>query len=697
MSSVRLLSCIATAYTILYAPLTEKLGRRRKKSCIPRPETPGACTECFARGVQCHEQEASQPVVQPFRDSKQDLQRRVTELENALLKVASRLDGTPSITEAENGAAQTLTQLRTDLFPPTPASSASIPSPGGHFESAPIFSLFDNSILSRRPNSSDTYGGNPNDLQHGLVEVRPRSASLDKIRQTLLALFPSQQRVKIILDASHAWWGAWQYLFPEIFGAERTASINEFVAECMSSGSVQKISKALLCIAIGLQETSVVLDAKYSETATQDYAEHYPGVIDDLVLTKDDLAGTIDGIECLVLQAKHDANIGHVRRSWVTFRRAISFAQLQGLHVRANDGSMVNNMRRDSLWNLLYQSDRFNSLLLGLPHCISEPTPKKCLNNSVGSNPTGSGFLFRLANVVGHIIDRNQEASPNNALTVTVKIEGELIDLAATMTADWWAPDPSAFRDTPSQLYTHYLPQFWHHQARTLLHLPFMLKATTDRRYEYNRIAALESARQMLGLYQIIRLAAGFMSLICKVIDFQAFTAAMVLVLDMLGPKYDMKESALNRSCVSSTTEILQKASMEAGGGVARQAARALELFGNEQKLQGASKIAVPYFGTVSFGPGQNFARSAHSQTIQPNQPNQQPLQVPTPSEDSLDFSPEQWSVDYNFASMPFDFDVGPNSIQEPQDFGINPDLSANVNVEIDQDWTWFWNNTKIF
>lgn len=62
-----------------------------------------------------------------------------------------------------------------------------------------------------------------------------------------------------------------------------------------------------------------------------------------------------------------------------------------------------------------------------------------------------------------------------------------------------------------------------------------MLKASQDRRYNYNRTAALESARETSLLYQVFRPALGFQSLICKLVDFQAFTAAMLLVLNVLG------------------------------------------------------------------------------------------------------------------------------------------------------------------
>lgn len=531
---------------------------------------------------------------------------------------------------------------------------------------------------------------------------------MENIHQTLLSLFPTQQRLKVILDASHDWWASWQYMFPAIFGSRSNSTIHEFVTESRSSDSVQRISKALLCVAIGLQETSVVYDAHYDIASAHECTENFLHVIEDLVLSKDDLAGTVAGIECMILHAKHDSNNGRVRRAWVTIRRAISFAQLQGLHRQMKQHFNESTLRKQSLWRALYQSDRFMSLILGLPYSVSEMCfESTCTSGELCScinlQPTGETFLFRLANIFGHIIDRNQEALSNQALTVTVKIEGELIDLATAMTSEWWALDDPPPADISSQLYSRYLPQFWHYQARVLLHLPFMLKVTTDRRYEYNKIAALESARAMLKLYQLIRPAAGFASLVCKVIDFQAFTAAMVLILNMLGLSQinpslttNMKDIDTDRSLVSIIREILQKVSFETSGLVATQAARALAIFSNDQSFQGAWKIAVPYFGTVSFEPGRSFAHKARADT---RQDAQLPLPFPSPSEDPLNPSPQpqdQWSVFNSFASIPSDFNFGPPFTQRTQDLGTNGEEFTNVNFDMDQDWEWFWNNTEV-
>ena len=682
--------------------LTVTLGRRRKKSCIPHPANPSICTECFVRGAVCREQEAAKAPTKPYKDTNQNLQRRVTELENTLQSIAKSLGSTQKTAQPEQSSSTVLKQLRSDILPLTPALSAAT-APDSGLDNAPVLSLFNNAILSRRQDDETAITMSARGAPRAIEEDPAAASKNEKIRQTLLSLFPSQQRLEAILDATYPWWASWQHMFPEIFGAGSHSTFNEFVVKTKATGNAPQLAKALLCISISLQETPINVDAKYNMSNAQDLTSQYMSVVDDLVLSNDELASTLDGIECMILQAKTDSNNGRVRRAWVTFRRGISFAQLLGLHLRPaahSKQSKENIQRKQSIWKALYMCDRYMSLLLGLPYGVSDSHV-----NVIEPQRAEDDYLFRLSGVIGHIVDRNQTLSSNNTLTATVEIEGEMTELASTMPSSWWALDIRQ-EDLPAQLYTRILPQFWHHQTRTLLHLPFMLKATTDLRYSYNKIAALESARAMISLYRIFRPIQGFASLVCKIIDFQAFTAAMLLVLNFLGLSpsscaSELKDADDDRDLVSITTSILQRASLETRGGVATQAARALEMFNKAKDQgfpgsQGASKVAIPYFGTVVFGPGKSFVNQSHPPT--PDSLNQQRLQQqPTPEEEPLatpNSNQDTWSFANDYASMPSDFNYNGFPLQQNQGVEADSDAFANVNLDLDGDWSWFWNNT---
>lgn len=576
-------------------------------------------------------------------------------------------------------------------------------------ENAPVLSLFDNSILSRLEENEDS--------DAGTVASRPApevnwdsTPKLAYIRRTLLSLFPAQEVQDAIMNADAFRWQTSQDLHPEIFGVDPgMTNVNQFIAESKASGCVRKIAKALVCISISLLEAPTNLNFDLGPSVTRiGLSTKYMDAVDDLVISDDDVTGTIDGVECLYLRTKHEMIHGRIRKAWIMIRRALSFAQLLGLHVRPKDSrpSGSATKRGESLWKALYQGDRYVSLLLGLPYAVSD---KHCAFPEYGrisvdpnAHATGELYLQQLATIIGHIIDRNQEPPSNNTLLLTVKIEGEMTDLAASMPSEWWANDIEP-NDVASRLYTRLLPRFWHHQARTLLHLPFMLKAATDRRYEYNKIAALESAREMVKLYQVFRPAQGFASLVCKVIDFQAFTAGMVLVLNLLTISSsdlarDQQEAIEDEELITTTTDLLDRASLETDGGVTTQAARALKMFCKAraepcQAGQSAGRVVIPYFGTVVFGPGKNFNYSY----LKSPEAAQQPLQLQTPETETMsNMSHDPSSFDNYLAAMPNEWNFGGYPVQQQQAAGIDGGVFANVNLDLDQDWSWFWDNTNV-
>lgn len=50
-----------------------------------------------------------------------------------------------------------------------------------------------------------------------------------------------------------------------------------------------------------------------------------------LVVSNDELLGSIEGLECVMLESMYQANVGNLRRSWLSGRRAIGVAQLMAL------------------------------------------------------------------------------------------------------------------------------------------------------------------------------------------------------------------------------------------------------------------------------------------------------------------------------------------------------------------------------
>ena len=157
--------------------------------------------------------------------------------------------------------------------------------------------------------------------------------------------------------------------------------------------------------------------------------------------------------------------------------------------------------------------------------------------------------------------------------------------------------------------------------------MPFMLKSSSDKRYQYSHQAALESSREMIKYYKALRSEEDVGPYICKLIDFQAFTAAMLLLLNLCGysqhvrgvapQQPDLDQDQLDSTLIDDTISILHAASKETGGIVASQAAKALEMLAMvrqgtcdeeaDKYMQGSCQVSIPYFGTITLGMGKHF------------------------------------------------------------------------------------------
>jgi len=176
--------------------------------------------------------------------------------------------------------------------------------------------------------------------------------------------------------------------------------------------------------------------------------------------------------------------------------------------------------------------------------------------------------------------------------------------------------------------------QFFYHQVKVLLHMPFMLRPhkTNDKRYQYSHTQALDGARGMIRYYEALRTNTSVGPYICKLIDFQTFTAAMLLVLNLCGysathrqngasDSPDLEQDQEDSELIDRTISLLRGASEEVGGVVAAQSAQALEMIAKvrhltpemakvctpEEMERHTCQVSIPYFGTITIGAGKQF------------------------------------------------------------------------------------------
>lgn len=135
---------------------------------------------------------------------------------------------------------------------------------------------------------------------------------------------------------------------------------------------------------------------------------------------------------------------------------------------------------------------------------------------------------------VAKFADRVSDSSGWPFIALTQELEEKIRILAAHMSQSWWSLPLVSSETDGAALIIHIMPQFWHYQVDLLLHLPFMLQAANEPKFEYNKHMCLRASRNMIEPFMFLRNAACATFKTCKMEEFQAFIAAPVLELNLL-------------------------------------------------------------------------------------------------------------------------------------------------------------------
>lgn len=602
--------------------------RRRKIKCTFEPGRPACCNECYARGSTCIDQEHGD--IQTYsastaEQSSYSLRERVSQLEDLVKQVLHRLperaDETDKTSEPDKSqvdaqAAEVLKSLKSSLRRADAVLEESLLLPGGLRDDAPALTLFDNEVITRKESQP--------------VISRAQYNKSKALITALTQLLPSPHDLEIILQNSHEWWLIWRKMFPEITDS-RCETIKESVSHSLRSEKPAELAKIMLCIAIGVHQLPESFDwsVLHMKEEPAELMERYIATVDRLITSDDEIAATLEGIECMMLEAKYHVNMGRPRRAWLLFHRGIAFSQLLGFHrLAAQPNTSTQHQRQINLWSHLVLGDRYLSLLLGLPYSVAEAFVTPYISGAhVASGNTGEIFVSKMIPVVTKINDRNQSITPMG-YSATLRMDQDLEELHDAQDPAWWSTDflPGT---PPEEHFDRLQGHFFYHQAKLLLHMPFMLRSSSDKRYQYSHSTALDASRGMIRVYDALRSNTAVGPFICKLIDFQTFTAAMLLLLNLCGYSQqnrnshsthpDHEQDQKDSDLIDHTIHLLKDAAKEAGGVVAAQSAQALEMLAKvrqgctEREVkecaanQETCQVSIPYFGTISIGMGKKF------------------------------------------------------------------------------------------
>ncbi|KFY49366.1 hypothetical protein V495_00608 [Pseudogymnoascus sp. VKM F-4514 (FW-929)] len=511
-------------------------------------------------------------------------------------------------------------------------------------KSAPVLSLFGNAVLTSNSGNNESGLRTTPDRHANPIDAFLQPNELDASKATsvyeaLLTLVPQDRELSILLNAGGGWWKSWRQMYPDICSSGENPTLQEYISYAVGQRNPVVIGNALLCLAISLQHLPTDFDYSHLGFLNVGRAtiQQYVSTVDRFVFSEDDFMSSLEGIETVLLQSKLYINSGQARKAWLLIRRGFSYAELVGLadDTRSSRADLhASSNRRDSaLWHLI-EVDRQLSLILGLPITVTHTSPG--LNTGIEpqtSSITSVEYRRRLFTIAGSIIDRNSHDSTPSLLT-TIEQDHALDGLAKSMPDKWW--DLSSLQShTPDMgdICDRLFTQFWHHQIKSSLHLPFMLRSATNPQYHNNRIACFTSSREMLRIFHILRGCACTRFIhYCQVMDFQAFTAAVILILGLLGyqpasQKHDFDEQVDDWHLIDLAVEDLRKAASESDNSVARQSLRSLETIqharhgplSESSKNNYSTKIVVPYFGTIFIAPGERYSRTEMTQEMSPH------------------------------------------------------------------------------
>lgn len=329
-----------------------------------------------------------------------------------------------------------------------------------------------------------------------------------------------------------------------------------------------------------------------------------------------DTATSVDLVECFNYRSRVFVDMGRPRKAWLETRRAISAAMMLGLHRKESR----RNMRYVAVWSQAWQNDLQLSLILGLPHAVQDPDTE--LPFSDNQLPAPMRLMQDISRTCGHINDRNLKHDRDYAMTM--QIDEELTQIS-NMSRQW--PQPESFPDAASALadaFPRAVVHIFICKLTVLLHLPFAMDQTPGPACEYSRDKSLRAARELVQAYQTLRGKQATSAVLCDVMDFQALTGAIVLIIYMFKTAHAPGSSptvqeAQDWTLILDLVKHFRKTDTLLNCSVARQAADLLEAlsraFHGQFNEPHPVDVVIPYFGKVSIRPLRRMTEEQPSTT----------------------------------------------------------------------------------
>ena len=264
---------------------------------------------------------------------------------------------------------------------------------------------------------------------------------------------------------------------------------------------------------------------------------------------------------------------------------------------------------RAMMWMRTVLVDRYLAPILGMPCGVGED----CFGDDHSMRPFEcllDVFERRLCVIAGLIATRNQR-DPSPGYNATLDIDEELEKVTKEM-GDILTVIPtlstvhrSIEEDDGFKLV---LNQMWFYTLCLFLHIPWMLRAFTDHKFEYSRFACLQASREQLKRYLALRSTNNTQGT-ARVVDFATTIASATLILNQVGSAANPTSARHEDDDEPLVSKVVESMRIVARGPrefMARQGAQVIEtllaLKNSDQSATTTTRIrlTIPYFGPIS-------------------------------------------------------------------------------------------------
>ncbi|EHK26987.1 uncharacterized protein TRIVIDRAFT_140454 [Trichoderma virens Gv29-8] len=583
--------------------------RRRKVRCVFPPNS-SVCHGCELHQTPCRAQQPrprdrdtnlqtipqSQSHAQLAADNAA-LRRRVVELEGLVGSICDALE--PAGDSPASGAAS---------ISAAPPDSADKSVSAGD---APLINLFRDALLIRDG--------------EGELYDDPEDPSMLYLMKESLSSFrppiPDPETLRLVLEESHKFWTIWPTFFfaPDQSLTMQKTSIDDAEAyfnQVLNFGRGVEFCSAMLFLTLCIQQLPrnwkhIIISPSISRQVLIDAYIRFVSVL--LAVEGEE---SILVVQCYLLLHKILINMGRPQRAWVAIRHALSAGTLVGLD-RLDSGA---NIQRKMLWTQTWMVERQLCILLGFPSAVTTRGTKDDLTQVLSPSQR---IYRRLCIIMGSVIERNQNPAKASYAT-TVQLDQDMEDLKNSFPPEWtgqYGPDA-----TTDSIYSQEAVYIFFYSTLKHIHLPYMLKAKGDRRYEHSRLSAMEACRGIIKSYLRLRGSTKTEVIQCELMDFLTFSSAIALILGILSGAGESSPSALTGyaeewQLVERLIGELRKTNSLLECTVAKQSAEVLETlvaasYGT-YTVQDDFVLVVPYFGRLRISQGNKQDTSLPANTIE--------------------------------------------------------------------------------